>query len=140
MTIKPIHNENDYEDACKRIDEILQAEPGSPEDQELEILVALVDLYESQRFPVGMLDPIEAIKIQMANTGVTRKDLMEWLGKSSGRISDLLNRRRHLTIEAIRTLSEKLHIPISVLVQPYSLDEPEAPTRTGDPAECPVTA
>jgi len=121
MKIKPIYTDHDYEAACKRIDEIFQAEPGSPEEDELEILITLVDRYESEKFPIGMPHPIEAIQIQMDKLGVTRKDLMEWLGKSTGRVSDLLNCRRHLTLAAVRILSEKLHIPTQVLVQPYPL-------------------
>jgi HTH-type transcriptional regulator / antitoxin HigA len=86
MNIRPIRTEEDYEAACKRLDEIFQAEPGSPEDDELEILATLVDAYEEKHFPIGMPHPIEAIKIRMDDLGLTRKDLMENLGKSSGRV------------------------------------------------------
>src|SRR5271157_397213 len=96
MNIKPIKTEEDYEAACKRIDEIFQVEPGSKEEEELDILVTLVDAYEEKHFPMGKPHPIEAIKIQMEGLGISRKDLMEHLGKSSGRISDLLNCRRAL--------------------------------------------
>ncbi|MGO9121464.1 MAG: helix-turn-helix domain-containing protein [Desulfomonilaceae bacterium] len=122
MNIKPIRTKKDYELACKRIDEIFQAEPGSPEDDELDILATLVDAYEQKHFPIGMPHPIEAIKIQMEAHGVTRKHLMEWLGKSSGRISDLLNCRRALTLEAIRVLSARLYIPERVLTQDYEIN------------------
>jgi HTH-type transcriptional regulator/antitoxin HigA len=91
MNIKPIETEEDYEAACKRIDEIFQAEPGTPEEEELDILATLVDAYEEKHFPMGKPHPIEAIKIQMEGLGISRKDLMEHLGKSSGRISDILN-------------------------------------------------
>jgi HTH-type transcriptional regulator/antitoxin HigA len=121
MTIRPIRTEEDYEAACRRIDELFQAEPGSPEEEALDVLVTLVDAYEEKRFTVGMPHPIEAIEIQMHNLGVSRKDLGEWLGKSTGRISDLLNCRRYLTLEAVRVLSEKLHIPAQVLSQAYPL-------------------
>jgi HTH-type transcriptional regulator/antitoxin HigA len=121
VNIKPIRTERDYELACKRIDEIFQAESGSPEDDEPDILATLVDAYEQKHFPIVMPHPIEAIKIQMEAHGVSRKDLMEWLGKSSGRISDLLNCRRALTLEAIRVLSARLHIPERVLTQDYEI-------------------
>lgn len=121
MTIKPIRTEEDYEAACKRIDEIFQAAPGTEEDDELEILVTLVDTYEEKRFPMGMPHPIEAIELQMHNLGCSRKDLMAALNKSSGRISDILNCRRALTLGDIRKLSELLHIPIEVLSQEYPL-------------------
>jgi antitoxin component HigA of HigAB toxin-antitoxin module len=82
-----------------------------------------VDAYEEKQFVVGMPHPIEAIAIQMRNLDVSRKDLGEWLGKSSGRISDLLNCRRHLTLEAIRILSDKLQIPVEVLAQDYPVSD-----------------
>jgi HTH-type transcriptional regulator/antitoxin HigA len=123
MNIRPIRTQEDYEAACKRIDEIFQAKPGSPEDDELEILATLVDAYEEKHFPIGMPHPIEAIKIRMDDLGLTRKDLMEHLGKSSGRISDILNCRRALTLDDIRKLSRLLHIPTEVLSQEYPLEE-----------------
>jgi HTH-type transcriptional regulator / antitoxin HigA len=122
MNIKPIRDERDYEAACKRIDEIFQAEPGTPEDDELEVLTTLVDAYEEEHCPIGMPHPIEAIRIQMENLGVSRKDLMECLRKSSGRVSDILNRRRALTLSDIRKLSALLHIPTEVLTQDYALE------------------
>ena len=119
MTIKPIRTEEDYEAACARIDEIFQAEPGSPEEEELEVLVTLVDDYERRSFPVDMPHPIDAVTIQMQNLNVTRRDLMVLLGRSSGRVSDLLNCRRHMTLNDIRILSEQLHLPLEVLTQKY---------------------
>lgn len=124
MNIKPIRTKEDYEAACKRIDEIFQAEPGTPEDDELEILATLVDKYEEEHFKVGMPDPIVAVEIQMQNLSLSRKDLMECLGKSSGRVSDMLNRRRVLTLKDIRRLSKRLHIPMEVLSQEYPLKIP----------------
>ncbi len=123
MNIRPIRTEQDYEAACKRIDEIFQAEPGSEEDDELDILATLVDAYEEKHFPIGMPHPIEAIKISMENLGITRKDLMEHLGKSSGRVSDMLNCRRALTLGDIRVLSKLLHLPMEVLSQDYPLEK-----------------
>ncbi len=123
MNIRPIRTAEEYEEACKRIDEIFQAEPGSPEDDVLEILATLVDAYEEKHFPIGMPHPIEAIKIRMEDLGLTRKDLMEHLGKSSGRVSDILNRRRALTLGDVRTLSRLLHIPTEVLSQEYPIEE-----------------
>ncbi len=131
MNIKPIRTEEDYEAACKRIDEIILAEPGTNEEEELDILATLVDAYEEKHFPIGKPHPIEAIKIQMENLGVSRKDLMENLGKSSGRVSDILNTRRHLTLTDIRTLSTLLHIPIEVLSQDYPLEKTTPAKATG---------
>jgi HTH-type transcriptional regulator / antitoxin HigA len=106
MNIKPIRTEDDYEAACTRIDEIFHAEEGTNEDDE-------------ERFPIGMPDPIQAIEIQMQNLNLSRKDLMVALNKSSGRIFDILNRRRPLTLNDMRKLSSRLHIPIEVLAQEY---------------------
>jgi HTH-type transcriptional regulator / antitoxin HigA len=124
MHIRPIKTVEDYEEACKRIDEIFQAEPGTPEDDELEILTTLVDRYEEEKFPIGMPHPVKAIEIQMQALGITRKDLGEYLGKSSGRISDILNCRRALTLNDIRKLSKLLHLPMEVLSQEYKLARP----------------
>ena len=131
MRIRPVRTEEDYEAACKRIDAIFQAEPGTPKDDELEILTVLVDAYEEEHFPIGMPHPVEAVKIQMENLGMSRKDLMDSLGKSSGRISDILNKRRALTLGDIRKLSDLLHIPIEVLSQDYPLETAGSARTTG---------
>jgi HTH-type transcriptional regulator/antitoxin HigA len=123
MDIRPIHTQKDYEMACERIEQIFHAEPGSKEDDELEVLITLVDAYEERHFPLGMPHPVEAIKIQMQSLGLSRKHLMDHLKKSSGRISDILNCRRGLTLADIRTLSKMLHIPLEVLSQDYRLEK-----------------
>lgn len=123
MNIKPIRTEDDYKKACERIDEIFHAEPGSREDDELDVLVTLVDAYEEKHFPLGMPNPIEAIQIQMKNLGISRKELMNSLNKSSGRVSDILNCRRALTLGDIRVLSKLLHIPVETLSQDYPLEK-----------------
>jgi HTH-type transcriptional regulator/antitoxin HigA len=123
MNIRPIRTEDDYKAACNRVGEIFHAEPGSKEDDELEILIALVDAYEEKYFPLEMPNPIEAIKIQMENLGISRKELMDSLKKSSGRISDILNCRRALTLADIRILSKLSHISVEVLSQDYPLEK-----------------
>ena len=97
------------------------------------------DVHEEKHFPVGMPHPVEAIRIRMADLGLRRKDLMEHLGKSSGRVSDILNCRRALTLGDVRTLSSLLHLPAEVLLQEYSLEEgkPKETLRsTGSAATC----
>jgi HTH-type transcriptional regulator/antitoxin HigA len=126
MKIKPIRTEEDYEAACKRIDEIFHANEGTEEDDELDVLLTLVDKYEEERFPIGMTHPIEAIRMQMEHLNLSRNDMMERLGKSSGRISDILNRRRRLTLDDIRNFSKLLHIPLEVLAQKYPLEKPKS--------------
>ncbi|MFC1833943.1 type II toxin-antitoxin system HigA family antitoxin [Thermodesulfobacteriota bacterium] len=125
MINKPIRTEEDYEAACKRVDEIFQAEEGTLENDELEVLLTLVDKYEEERFPIGMPHPIEAIRIQMENLDMPRNHLMERLGKRSGRISDILNCRRRLTLNDVRNFSKLLRIPIEVLSQAYPLEKPK---------------
>lgn len=139
MNIRPIRTKEDYEAACKRIDEIFQAKPGSPEDDELEVLATLVNAYEENHFPIGMPHPVEAIKIRMEDLGLSRKDLMEHLGKSSGRVSDILNCRRALTLGDVRILSSLLHLPAEVLSQEYPLKKAkpkETLKVTGSAATC----
>ncbi len=123
MDIRPIQTEEDYEKACERIDEIFQAEPGSPEEMELDILVTLVNAYEEKHFPMGKPHPIEAVKMQMEGLGVTREDLMGLLEIGSEGVSDILNCRSALTVGHIRKLSKLLHIPVDVLAQEYELHE-----------------
>ena len=138
MSIKPIRTEEDYEAACRRIHEIFQAKEGTPEEDELEVLLTLVDKYEEESFHIGMPHPIEAIRIQMKNLNISRKDLMERLGKSSGRMSDILNRRRSLTLDDIRNFSKFLHIPLEVLAQEYQLDTSK-PHKTRSAAKSAAT-
>jgi HTH-type transcriptional regulator / antitoxin HigA len=123
MEIKPIHTEKDYEAALTRIEEIFDAEPGTLEGDELEILASLVETYERKNHPIELPDPIEAIKIRMEDLGLDRKDLEDAIG-SKGRISEILNRKRPLTLPMVQRLSIKLGLPTEVLAQPYALAEP----------------
>lgn len=118
MKIKPIRNEKDYQASLKRLEVIFDAKKGSDEGDELEILSILIDRYEKEHFPIGMPDPIEAIKFRMEQMGMKQKDLAEVVGFKS-RVSEILNRKRKLTLDMIRKLSEALHIPTEVLVQKY---------------------
>jgi HTH-type transcriptional regulator / antitoxin HigA len=123
MEIQPIRDDNNYQAALKRIEEIWKALPGTPEDAELEILTSLVETYEKNCYPPELPDPIEAIKIRMEDLGLERKDLENVIG-SKGRISEILNRRRPLTLPMVQRLSEKLGLPVEVLAQTYPLDRP----------------
>lgn len=118
MKITPIRNEKDYQNALKRLEKVFDAKLGSKEGDELEILGVLVDNYENEHFPIGMPDPIEAVKFRMEQLGMKQKDLAEIIGFKS-RVSEILNRKRKLTLEMIRKLSEALSIPTDVLVQKY---------------------
>lgn len=118
MNIKPIKTKKDYENALKRLELIFDAKKGSPEGDELEILGILVEKYEDQHFPIGFPDPIEAIKFRMEQMGYTQSDLATIVGLKS-RASELLNKKRKLTLEMIRLIHSNLNIPTEVLIQAY---------------------
>jgi len=118
MNISPVKTEKDYKKALVRLEEIFDATLGSKKGDELEILSILVDKYENEKFPVGMPDPIEAIKFRMEQMGMKQKDLVAAIGFKS-RVSEILNRKRKLTLEMIRKISEALKIPTEVLIQDY---------------------
>ena len=118
MNIKPIKNEEDYKDALAMLELIFDAIPGTPEEDELEILTLLIVNYEKEHFPIGLPDPIEAIKFRMEQMNYTQSDLAEILGIKS-RASEILNRKRKLSLEMIRKLHIKLKIPTEILIQAY---------------------
>ncbi|RKQ50687.1 HTH-type transcriptional regulator/antitoxin HigA [Roseivirga pacifica] len=118
MKIAPIRNERDYQQALERLEDIFDAKMGTEEGDELEILSILIDRYENEHFPIGMPDPIEAIKFRMEQMGMKQKDLAEVVGFKS-RVSEVLNKKRKLTLDMIRKLNASLHIPTEVLVQEY---------------------
>lgn len=120
MDIRPIRTEEDYDTALAEIDSLLGASYGSPEGDRLDVLVTLVEAYEHKHYPIEPPDPIEAILHQMESQGLTRRDLEPLLG-SRGRVSEILNRKRPLSIEMIRKLQVGLGISADVLVQPYEL-------------------
>jgi HTH-type transcriptional regulator/antitoxin HigA len=100
------------------LEEIFSAELDTAEGDELEILSILIEKYEKEKFPIGLPHPIEAIKFRMQQLGMRQKDLAEVIVYKS-RVSEILNRKRKLTVEMIRNLSERLHIPTEILVQDY---------------------
>ena len=118
MNIKPIKNEKDYNTALERLQAIFDARTGTPEGDELEILSILIDQYENTVSPIEMPDPIEAIKFRMEQMGMKQKDLANIIGLKS-RASEVLNKKRKLTLEMIRRLNLALRIPTEVLVQEY---------------------
>lgn len=118
MKIAPIRNEKDYQKALDRLEVVFDAKKGTEQGDELEILSILIDNYENENFPIGMPDPIEAIKFRMEQMGMKQKDLAEVVGFKS-RVSEILNRKRKLTLEMIRKLNTTLRIPTEVLVQDY---------------------
>ncbi len=118
MTLKPIKTEKDYEQALQRLEAIFDAKPNTPEGDELEILGILIDEYEQTHFPIDMPDPIEAIKFRMEQMDYNQNDLAKVIGLKS-RASEVLNRKRKLSLSMIRNLHSKMNIPTEVLIQPY---------------------
>ena len=118
MNIKPIRNEADYKKALERLEILFDATMGTEEGDELEILAIVIDNYEKENFPIGMPDPISAINFRMEQMGLKQKDLVEMIGFKS-RVSEIMNKKRKLTLEMIRNLNTTLHIPTDVLIQDY---------------------
>lgn len=118
MTIKPIKTKKDYQQALARLEIIFDSKKGSANGDELEILGMLVDNYENGHFPVGFPDPVEAIKFRMEQLGYNQSDLANVVGLKS-RASEILNRKRKLSLEMIRQIHDRLNIPTEVLIQAY---------------------
>ena len=116
--MKPIKTETEYQQALQRLEVIFDARPGTSEGDELEILGILIDQYEQLHFPIDLPDPVEAIKFRMEQLNYNQNDLARILGLKS-RASEILNRKRKLSLEMIRRLHEILHIPTDVLIQAY---------------------
>ena len=118
MNIKPIKSEEDYTDTLSYIESLMDAKPNTPQMDELEVLTTLVEAYEEQHYKIESPDPIEAIKFRMEQEGLKQKDLVGIVGSKS-RVSEILNKKRKLTIEMIRNLHTQLHIPIESLFLDY---------------------
>ena len=118
MEIKPIKTEEDYEKALERLEKIFDAKAGSKAGEELEVLSILIDNYEKKYYQIELPDPIEAIKFRMEQMGYNQNDLAEVVGLKS-RASEILNKKRALSLGMIRQLHAKMHIPTDVLIQPY---------------------
>jgi HTH-type transcriptional regulator/antitoxin HigA len=118
MEIKPIKNEADYQAALEEIERLFDAAPDTREGDRLEVLSTLVDAYEEKHYGIPLPDPIEAILYHMESRGLSRRDLEPHIG-SRARVSEVLNRKRPLTMEMIRNLHSGLGIPAEVLIQPY---------------------
>jgi len=118
MNIKPIKTEKDYKLAMTRLETLFDAKKDTPKGDELEVLSLLIEKYEEDNFPIDLPDPIEAIKFRMEQLGLTQTDLAEVVGQKS-RASEILNRKRKLSLEMIRQLHSCWHIPTEVLVQAY---------------------
>ena len=117
MNIRPIHTEVDYKATLKEISALMEfdPDPGTLEGDRLDILTTLVQAYEARHFPIGAPDPVEAIKFRMEQQGLAAKDLEPYIG-SSGRVSEVLNRKRALSLRMIKRLHDGLRIPYASLL------------------------
>ncbi len=120
MNIKPIKTEQDYEKALERLEIIFDSPANTKEGDEAEILSMLIDNFENEHYPIEAPDPIEAIKIRMEEMNLKQKDLVGIIGGKS-RVSEILNKKKRLTVEMIRELERILHISASVLVNNYNI-------------------
>ncbi|MEA3441073.1 MAG: ImmA/IrrE family metallo-endopeptidase [Chloroflexota bacterium] len=116
MEAKIIKTLTEYEAALETIDRLMDADPGSQEEQQLELLSLLVEKYEEQHYPIDPPDPVEAIKFRLEQEGLSRKDMIKYLGSQS-KVSEVLNYKRPLSLSMIRSLNEGLGIPAEVLLQ-----------------------
>jgi HTH-type transcriptional regulator/antitoxin HigA len=114
--VKTIRNEADYEQALARIDALMDAAPGTPDSEELDVLVDLVELYEQKTVPMGFPSPLAAIEFRMEQSGVTPRDLIPLIG-SRAKVSEVLSGKRPLTMAMARALHEHLGIPAEVLLR-----------------------
>ncbi|RLD42591.1 MAG: transcriptional regulator [Bacteroidetes bacterium] len=122
MNINPIKTEKDYQEALQRLDELFDAKTGSPESDEADIIALLVDNYENEYYPIEAPDPIEAIKIRMEEMQIKQIDLVPEIGGKS-RVSEILNKKRKLTVDMIRKLTVRLNLSASLLINEYQLSK-----------------
>ncbi len=120
MNIKPIRTELDYRITLQRLELIFDAEIGTPDSDEADILGLMLDEYEKKHYPIDAPDPIEAIKIRMEEMQLKQLDLVDAIGGKS-RVSEILNRKRKLTVEMIRNLTQKLNLSPKLLISDYQL-------------------
>jgi HTH-type transcriptional regulator/antitoxin HigA len=120
MNIKPIKTEIDYRKALKKLEVIFDARASTPEGDEADILGLMIDEYEKKHYPIEPPDPIEAIKIRMEEMHLKQGDLVDAIGGKS-RVSEILNRKRKLTVEMIRNLNKKLNLSPGLLIADYKL-------------------
>ena len=116
VKVKPIRSEDDYDGALAEVAELMDAEPGTAKGDRLDVLVTLIEAYEARHWPIDPPDPIEAIRIRMEQRHLRPRDLEPMIG-SRGRVSEVLSRKRPLTLPMIRRLARELDIRADILIQ-----------------------
>jgi HTH-type transcriptional regulator/antitoxin HigA len=122
MDIRPLKTEADYEAALQTIDQLMDAELDTQEGDQLDVLVTLVEAYEAKHYPIADPDPVAAIVHRIEALGLTHKELAPMLG-NRGRVTEILERKRPLTLNMIRKLAKGLGIPSDILIQPYEIQK-----------------
>ena len=120
MDIRPIKTEADYRAALTEIERLFDAKPNTPDGDRLDVLTTLVEAYEAKHYAIPAPDPVEAIQYYMESRGLTRRDLEPYIG-SRARVSEVLTRKRPLSLEMVRRLHKGLGIAAEVLLQPYKV-------------------
>lgn len=129
MQLRPIHNQEEHETALAEIHSLWDAKPGTAEADHLDVLVLLVEDYEKRQYPIDPPDPIDLILFVMDANGLQQKDMLSYFG-TRARTSEILNRRRPLTLEMIRKLADGLKLPVELLVKPYTVQPYPAQNAT----------
>ncbi len=132
MKLRPIRNDDDLQDALRQVDELWRAAPGSPEAGQLELLTILIERYEDEKWPIDESDPIDILTYAFTEMGHSQAELATLLGSRS-RASEIMGRKRPLTLDMIRKISEAWHIPIAVLAKPYALAKANNPEMEAIP-------
>ena len=130
IRVRPIHTEDDYDAALGEVDQLMDAVPGTPEGERLDVLVTLVEAYEARHWAIDPPDPIEAIQARMEQKNLRRRDLEAMIG-SRARVSEVLSRKRALTLPMIRRLAEGLDLRADVLIQEVALIRPRQRAARG---------
>lgn len=133
MDIRPIKTESDYDAALGEIDKLMDAEPDTPDGDRLDVLVTLVEAYEKKHWAINPPDPIEAIKLRMEQRGMSRTELGRILGRGSGRGSEVLNRKRPLSVGMMRKAHTALDIPAESLLLARERTRAKGRKRPGKP-------
>jgi HTH-type transcriptional regulator/antitoxin HigA len=118
MPLRPIRSKSDYRAALKRAEALWHAKPGTRDGDEIEILATLIEAYEAEHFPIAPPDPVAAIAFMMEQKGLNRRDLEPAIG-SRGRVSEIMTRKRPLTLPMVRALSALLDLPAEILIRDY---------------------
>jgi HTH-type transcriptional regulator / antitoxin HigA len=139
IRVRPIRNEEDYEAVLAEVDELMDSAPGTPEGDRLDVLVTLIEAYEARHWNIDLPDPIEAIQVRMEQKSLRQADLVPMIG-SRGRVSEVLSRKRALTLPMIRRLAEGLDLGADVLIQepPTSRPRRSSGRRRPSPKNRPV--